>query len=259
MCFKCRLSRLPDLILQYHGATPGNRTIQVYPKDIGALGGHTRSVDRPKPLNDAFGSKGERSCTTIRQAPGGWQCRESASPKISRLVRMCSSQSIFGIGRSLHVAKGTANTMLRLNRLTVSPRAHQRGHGFRPDGELVAVETTHCSVHSPTRKVKSEKATAGHGRSGLCPVARGVLSGWWHARRMAHYLRSLGPVPKSSRATRATPAYASVGDARPPASGRATLKSAFPRLRSLFTSFGLTWGCVRSLDGAILIASRSFG
>jgi hypothetical protein len=26
------------------------RTIQVYPKDIGALGGHTRSVDRPKPL-----------------------------------------------------------------------------------------------------------------------------------------------------------------------------------------------------------------
>jgi hypothetical protein len=35
--------------------------------------------------------------------------------------------------------------MLRLNRLTVSPRAHQRGHGFRPDGELVAVETTHCS------------------------------------------------------------------------------------------------------------------
>jgi len=29
--------------------------------------------------------------------------------------------------------------MLRRNRLTVSPRAHQRGHGFRPDGELVAV------------------------------------------------------------------------------------------------------------------------
>jgi hypothetical protein len=29
--------------------------------------------------------------------------------------------------------------MPRLNRLTVSPRAHQRGHGFRPDGELVAL------------------------------------------------------------------------------------------------------------------------
>jgi hypothetical protein len=35
--------------------------------------------------------------------------------------------------------------MLRLNRLTVSPRAHQRGHGFRPDGELV-VETTHRRI-----------------------------------------------------------------------------------------------------------------
>jgi hypothetical protein len=91
------------------------RTIQVCPKDIGALVGHTRSVDRPKPLNDALGSTGERSCTTIRQAPGGWQCPASASPKISRLVRMCSSQSIFGIGRSQHVARGTANMMLRLN------------------------------------------------------------------------------------------------------------------------------------------------
>jgi hypothetical protein len=99
--------------------------------------------DRPTPLNDALGSKGERSCTTIRQAPGGWQCRASGSPKISRVVRMCSVQSIFGIGRSQHVARRTANMMLRLNRLTVSPRAHQRGHGFRPDGELVAVETTH--------------------------------------------------------------------------------------------------------------------
>jgi hypothetical protein len=36
--------------------------------------------------------------------------------------------------------------MLRLNRLTVSPRAHQRGHGFRPDGELAAVETTHRRI-----------------------------------------------------------------------------------------------------------------
>jgi hypothetical protein len=31
-------------------------------------------------------------------------------------------------------------TMLRLNRLTVSPRAHQRGHGFRPDGEWASVD-----------------------------------------------------------------------------------------------------------------------
>jgi hypothetical protein len=122
------------------------RTIQVYLKDKGALGGHTRSVDRPKPLNDALGSKGERSCTTIRQALGGWQYPASASPKISRLVRMCSIQSIFGIGRSQHVARRTANMMLRLNKLTVSPRAHQRGHGFRRDGELVAVETTHRRI-----------------------------------------------------------------------------------------------------------------
>jgi hypothetical protein len=50
----------------------------------------------------------------------------------------------FGIGRSQHVARGTVNMMLRLNRLTVSPRAHQRGHGFRPDGELVA--TTHRKI-----------------------------------------------------------------------------------------------------------------
>src|SRR6266404_4145366 len=79
--------------------------------DPTALGGHTRSVDRPKPLNDALGSKGERSCTTIRQAPGGWQCLASASPKISQLVRMCSIQSIFAIGRSRHVARRTANMM----------------------------------------------------------------------------------------------------------------------------------------------------
>jgi hypothetical protein len=36
--------------------------------------------------------------------------------------------------------------MRRLNRLTVSPRAHQRGRGFRPDGELVTVETTHRRI-----------------------------------------------------------------------------------------------------------------
>jgi hypothetical protein len=65
-------------------------------------------------------------------------------PKISRLVRMCFIQSIFGIGRSQHVARGTANMVLRRNSL--SPRAHQRGHGFRPDGELVADETTHRRI-----------------------------------------------------------------------------------------------------------------
>jgi len=29
---------------------------------------------------------------------------------------------------------------------TLSPRAHQRGHGFRPDGELVAAKATHRSI-----------------------------------------------------------------------------------------------------------------
>jgi hypothetical protein len=36
--------------------------------------------------------------------------------------------------------------MQRLNRLTLSPRAHQRGHGFRPDGELLAGETIHRRI-----------------------------------------------------------------------------------------------------------------
>ena len=40
--------------------------------------------------------------------------------------------------------------MLRPNRLTVSPRAHQRGHGFRSDGESVAVETTHRRIEMLT-------------------------------------------------------------------------------------------------------------
>jgi hypothetical protein len=130
---------------------PGERHISIQ-NDSGLSQGCRRtwkahSVHRSaQALSDALGSKGERSCTTIRQAPGGWQCRASASPKISRLARMCSIQSIFGIGRSQHVARRTANMMLRLNRLTVSPRAHQRGHGFRPDGELVAVETTHRRI-----------------------------------------------------------------------------------------------------------------
>jgi hypothetical protein len=43
------------------GATARFRTIQVYPKDMGAFAGHTRSVNRPTLLNDALGSKGERS------------------------------------------------------------------------------------------------------------------------------------------------------------------------------------------------------
>jgi len=66
------LDWVEDDRMDHDGPSPARfRTIQVYPKDKGALGGHTRSVDRPKPLNDALGSKGERSSTTIRQAPGG--------------------------------------------------------------------------------------------------------------------------------------------------------------------------------------------
>jgi hypothetical protein len=92
---------------------------------------------------DAPGPKGERSwCTPIRQAPGGWQCRASASRKISWLVRVRSIRRNFGIGRSRNAARRTANMMLRLNGLTASLRVHHCGHGFRPDGEMVAVETT---------------------------------------------------------------------------------------------------------------------
>jgi hypothetical protein len=43
------------------GATARFRTIQVYPKDMGAFAGHTRPLNRPTLLNDALGSKGERS------------------------------------------------------------------------------------------------------------------------------------------------------------------------------------------------------
>jgi hypothetical protein len=55
------------------------------------------------------------ACTPTRQAPGGWRCRASASRKISRLVRMCSIQRIFGIGRHLRTGRRMADMKHRLH------------------------------------------------------------------------------------------------------------------------------------------------
>jgi hypothetical protein len=72
--------------------------------------------------------------------------------------------------------------MLRLNRLTVSPRAHQRGHGFRPVGELVAVETTHRRIVMCYRCAGASGAFCGKmaqrvPRGSPCPRCGSVCSG----------------------------------------------------------------------------------
>src|SRR4051812_46913832 len=68
---------------QRRAATARFRTIQIYPKDIGGrLWAHSVHQSAHALQIDALGPKGGRSrCTPIRQAPGGWQCRASASHK----------------------------------------------------------------------------------------------------------------------------------------------------------------------------------
>jgi hypothetical protein len=45
------------------------------------MGGHTRSVDRPKPLNDALGSKGENHAPLFAKPPVVGSARHRLPPK----------------------------------------------------------------------------------------------------------------------------------------------------------------------------------
>jgi hypothetical protein len=56
--------------------------------------------------------------------------------------------------------------MLRLNRLTVSPRAHQRGHGFRPDPGGATDIMARLIAWPPLRRIMSARSHAPGGSPG---------------------------------------------------------------------------------------------